>query len=472
MTSIGRTGRFRRFRAAPCLSGWVSSSMHLNPTSPVNLRSRRVCCRFRDRASVDRPPVGGRDRFTPESCGFPMLDAPGYRRFWRAALLAFILVVCWLTLRPQGWIDPTVTVVENAAADFLRNGLLLAPFGLLAAISGLRTRHVVLASLGFATGIEFAQGFIPGRFSSLSDVAANTLGASLAAWLWQQRGQLRRPPAAASFVVAACAIAVPVLAGVLFRPALPVDRHWHALFTPDLDTRYRGRVLEASLGPYPLVPGRALPAERLASALTTTLDVSVTFVAANPPSRRAVLVRLYDDDIRELVDLAIDQTDIVFRLRTVSEALRFDEPVLRWRESLAGVRAGDTVRMQLQRHGGETCLTIQRTEGCSALRARDAWMTAAPERSVSGGTGQLVGWFFLAMLIVPSVLLGGTRAGTAACVLVVAGLAILPPVAGLAPMSLGDWVATACGVAFGVALRSLLGRYASTILGPDPPGTH
>lgn len=386
-------------------------------------------------------------------------------------LLAFVLAVCWLTLRPQWSAYTSGAVVENAASDFFRNTFLLAPLGLLLAINGLRTRHVALASLAFATAIEVFQVFIPGRFSSPTDVVANALGSSMGAWLWYQRWRLRHPPLGAAFVVAACTFVVPVLAGLSFRPALPIDQNWRAVFTPDLDIRYKGRVLEAHLGDNPLRPGRHLPREQLVAMLATTIDLSATIIASAPPSRRAVIIRLHDEADRELAELAIQGTDVVFRVRTWSKALRFDEPVLRWRGILGGVRAADTIQVRITRRGDETCLSVQARETCKAARLRETWMAVAPERSVSARTAKLAGWLFLAALVVPIGLVARTRAGATACAMTVAGFAVLPPLVGLAPMSLADWGAATCGLLLGIALRAfLLSPYAPRTLGAEPSG--
>lgn len=81
----------------------------------------------------------------------------------------------------------TYTVME-----FLANIALFIPFGMLLAIGWRRLKTWHLGALGLVTSglIEFVQLFLPSRFSTISDLIANTAGAfvgclfvRLIAWL-------------------------------------------------------------------------------------------------------------------------------------------------------------------------------------------------------------------------------------------------------------------------------------------------
>lgn len=65
------------------------------------------------------------------------------------------------------------------ALEFLANIALFIPFGLLLALawSRLKTWHLTLLGLLTSGLIEFVQLFLPTRFSTVSDLVANTAGA-------------------------------------------------------------------------------------------------------------------------------------------------------------------------------------------------------------------------------------------------------------------------------------------------------
>lgn len=68
----------------------------------------------------------------------------------------------------------TYTVLE-----FLANIALFVPFGLLLALAWprIKTWHMAVLGLGTSGVIEFVQIFLPTRFSTVSDLIANTAGA-------------------------------------------------------------------------------------------------------------------------------------------------------------------------------------------------------------------------------------------------------------------------------------------------------
>jgi len=79
------------------------------------------------------------------------------------------------------------------ALEFTANIALFVPFGVLVRLAFARPAWWVILALGFATtvGIELVQSTLPTRFSTVSDVVANTLGTAaglLAARLVRRRG--------------------------------------------------------------------------------------------------------------------------------------------------------------------------------------------------------------------------------------------------------------------------------------------
>jgi VanZ family protein len=386
-----------------------------------------------------------------------MTQASRQRTAGLLAAAAYVSVVCWLTLRPYPWVSDTGVTATNAASDFFRNTLLLFPFGVALALAGVSTRRVALAALTLAVGIESIQGFIPGRFSTISDAFANALGAGVGAWLWHRRSALRHPPPAASLAGGAAPMIACLAMAFFVHPVFPTDRTWRADWTPDLATRYRGRVSAAHLGTYFLKPGAVVVPADVIPTLAGPVDLSATVVVGRTPTRRAVVIRLYDDARRDLMDLSFENQDVIFRIRSRAAALLFDPPALRWRDILAGLRAGDTLRLEIQRRGRRTCLIAQGQERCAAWRVRDGWMLLASERSISPRTATVVGWTFIAALAIPVGLLAGSLvSGTVGFLSLVVAMVALPRVLMLAPLTAADWVAVACGTVAGIVLRRIL----------------
>ena len=114
-----------------------------------------------------------------------------------AVTVAYLAVVAWITLNPApgdpagnpllrlllravsampglGWVD-------YAVAEFSANVLLFVPMGLLFTLVLGRWRWWLAVAIGVVATltIEFVQLFLPARFSTASDLIANTLGTLL-----------------------------------------------------------------------------------------------------------------------------------------------------------------------------------------------------------------------------------------------------------------------------------------------------
>jgi VanZ family protein len=99
---------------------------------------------------------------------------------------AFVTLVITLSPFDFGWRRFRVSTGVNPT-DFILNVALFLPIGfLLRSLGAARTRFgwsAVLVAVCFSAAIESVQMFIPGRFVSPSDVAANTAGAWMGVWL-------------------------------------------------------------------------------------------------------------------------------------------------------------------------------------------------------------------------------------------------------------------------------------------------
>ncbi|MBS1907077.1 MAG: VanZ family protein [Actinobacteria bacterium] len=130
----------------------------------------------------------------------------------RILLVPYAIWILLLTLLPAeeaGRVTGIVAVIARVAAswgapfdavyavlEFAANIVLFAPLGMLLALAWRRASAVVLIAAGGAgsVAIELVQLAIPGRFSALSDVIANTLGTAVGVLLVRAIGRHRRRP--------------------------------------------------------------------------------------------------------------------------------------------------------------------------------------------------------------------------------------------------------------------------------------
>jgi VanZ family protein len=114
-------------------------------------------------------------------------------RLTSALLGYFVLVTLVITLSPFDFaLRPVRIVLEMTASDVVANVALFLPIGFLLRSLDSGARHgwrTVLLAAGFSILIEAGQIFIPGRYVSPFDVAANTCGAVVGVLL---RGRIER----------------------------------------------------------------------------------------------------------------------------------------------------------------------------------------------------------------------------------------------------------------------------------------
>ena len=117
---------------------------------------------------------------------------------WARVLLpSYLAVVGWIVFSPSddedtrpGWVSSVFELIDEMRAafspayvdlEFTANVAMFVPFGLLVWLALARPRWWIVMLLGFATTvtIELVQRALPTRYSTLSDVIANTLGTAI-----------------------------------------------------------------------------------------------------------------------------------------------------------------------------------------------------------------------------------------------------------------------------------------------------
>ncbi len=323
--------------------------------------------------------------------------APSSRRvlagFAAAAATAVILA---LTLQPASAAVDTREVLtttciicgSRGTADAILNVFLFAPFGAALVLAGWRVGWVVLTAALLSTGIEATQLGLVGRYASVGDVIWNTTGAALAALLAARAGSIRAWVVTHRRAAGAALVALPVVVvgatAWLLLPA-PQEGTYYGQWTADLGPSlgvYRGRIFQATIGDQPAPSRRLRDSAASRRAILAGEPIRLRFVAGAPPARLAPIFSIYDGRHHEVLLLGAEGDDMVLRIRRKAEALRLDEPTLRWRGALAGIAPGDTITAALRRSGPwGFCLKVTRpgpsADGCAEVGAWRGWALLA-----------------------------------------------------------------------------------------------
>lgn len=382
------------------------------------------------------------------------------------------------------------------AADLLLNVAFFVPLGLFVHLAAGRRRGLVLAvaaGLLLSALVEAGQLLVPGRYTTLGDLAANTAGAGLGGLAARWRAALLRPPpgraALLSLGAGGATAAAFLLTGWLLTPSPTDGRNW-VQWTPALGhyETYRGRVLAARLGELSLSPGRMETdrSEAARRAIRSGRPLAATVRTGPPPPGLASVVSLYDGEQRENVLLGLDGPDLVLRVRYRAADLDLSRPDLRLRGALAGVAPGDTVRLAGWRPLADAAAAGPRSRGGAdgPRRVADAdgerretWCLAAGERRGCGlGFPPGRGWSLLehpeglapaalrgldaawiALLFLPLGLWGVRRPPSAAGLALAAGGLLAAPA--LTPL-VAPGAVEAAGAAVGLGIGLLAGRWA------------
>jgi VanZ family protein len=278
------------------------------------------------------------------------------RRRWPLAPALLLILVA--TLLPAGGLaepEPRVCIAcgDGVTGDALLNILLFVPFGAALAFAGFGGVATAVAGLLLSAAVETAQLWIPGRFSTLSDVLANASGAA-AGWLLVRHGRAVVRTHGRRRALGVGAVVLPVASAaataLLLAPAMTADEPVVARWTPEWPGRpaYEGRVTDARIGDVFLPPAPSAASREAASLFLAGEALVITAEAGAPSGQRAPIFDVMAD-AEVLILLAADGPDAVFRFRTRAAALGFDQPELRYRGALRNVPPGAPLRVEVRR---------------------------------------------------------------------------------------------------------------------------
>ncbi|HVM42394.1 MAG TPA: VanZ family protein [Gemmatimonadales bacterium] len=381
------------------------------------------------------------------------------RRPWLAVAVLCLALIFRVTLVPtadqdSGVFNWCILCGDAGLADFIANVILFVPVALALRFAGVPAWKIVVGLCLMSAAIEIVQLWIPGRESALGDICANTLGAALGVALasWWPR---RRRSAFAALGCAAAVLAAIGTAGTLLLPRFPAEDYyvqWNGDRTPY--PNYGGRVLSAAIGGMPLPWAPLANSEAARERLQRGDTLLVRVVAVPAPRWPSQLFGISDVRNLDLVVLAVEHDDFLFRLHTEAPSLLLREPDLRWPHALAGTAAGDTLTIAAWRTGRTNCLRLNGRTRCGVAYATDqVWtlIAALPLRFTGWGTA--VGWAFVALLgLAVGVLAPRSARGGLAVGLLLVGMAVLPALVGLQPLTPRDGGALLAGIVAGLVV--------------------
>lgn len=357
-------------------------------------------------------------------------------------------------------------------ADLLSNIPFFAPLGAALAWGGLAFVPAVATGLGLSLAIEGAQLVIPGRFSSMADLLANTLGAGLGHLLFrwvpvllQVRGRRRQVTASAATVLASLLLLAPAM---LHRPTFP-DSLFYPQWAPRLEhlEPWRGTLLGVVADELPLPHADTKVTSAVRRKLQQGTVIRIHGTGGPLPSRLSAVFAIHDHAQREVVLVGQRGSDLVWRLRSNASELALRPPSLEWRGGLRGtdgVPFDVTVRTT---EDGRACIGVNGEERCGLEPSVGrGWALVIPGDFLPTSWTSTLDLAWLAGLaFVPSV-----WAGTPGLIplAVLSGAAALGPVLGpVTPLHAAAW----CAILLGGILGILCGRMArrrgsSTLPGP------
>ncbi|MDZ7781376.1 MAG: VanZ family protein [Gemmatimonadota bacterium] len=311
----------------------------------------------------------------PEPRTLPRLLAIGHEYWPRALAYLWFPTLYLVTLTPTPSFrrpgpEPFMWCLlcgDRGGADLLLNVAMFVPLGLLAA-RRLGVWRTFLLGAGLSAGIEMAQLFLPGRFSTLADLVANGSGALAGALLYTllaALGRGARPGPAVGTAAAVVAGGLVLLGGWLVAPS-PTDEAYWGQWTPYFGpgTRYPGTVLDARFNGHPFPSGKLPDSLRAREAMRDDWTLVGTVEKGPRPGWITSVLSIYDGRQDEILYLGAYREHLLLRERLRAQDWHLDRPELVAWDILAPVAEGDTMRVSARRAGSDRCLAVDEREVC------------------------------------------------------------------------------------------------------------
>ena len=403
---------------------------------------------------------------------------------WGLAIVG-AAVVAFATLLPDS--DPVVeshlclVCGSRGGVDVFLNVLLFIPLGAGLALIGARPAHALPAMFLLSALIETAQlGLIPGRDASIGDVVMNTLGGVVGFALGRYARVLFRPSPrrALTLSVGWCIVwlASQTITSYALAPTFPESLYYGEIARQlGHFELFRGRVLRANVGAIGIPDTRFENSHEIRALLSRGGFLEATVVPVGRTHGIAPIIRVADDEQREIILLAQDDDKVLFGVRTGADVLRVRPPLfdLTGGFRIATAAAADTVAITARYFAGAGLLRAEadsaRRESKIRVSGSLGWTLLLPfQWFIEGTVGErLLGWIWMGLLLLPLGYWGiaalrprqkhvVATGFVAALVAIVIGLVMVPGVFGEGVAPLADWIACIVGLLAGVALASNL----------------
>ncbi|HMI49172.1 MAG TPA: VanZ family protein [Gemmatimonadaceae bacterium] len=264
-------------------------------------------------------------------------STPHLRRIGSAITIGSVAAILFATMLPASGqlVGSHLCLVcgTRGGVDVILNILLFIPLGIGLALSGTAWNRAILIACALSVTVETVQFFfIPGRDATLGDVLTNTIGGAVGfAVASNAANRLRTATPIVAILGAGWCIAwlaIQAMSSFAFAPSIADSKYYGQIARTLGDFAvFPGKVLEARIGDVPITDMQLKNVDSVGRRLLGGATVSAIVMATEPTDGIAPIVRVTDDEQREIVVLAQDEQSLVFGVRTGAATLRLRPPL-------------------------------------------------------------------------------------------------------------------------------------------------
>jgi hypothetical protein len=354
---------------------------------------------------------------------------------------------------------------ESGGADVTLNLLLFMPLAAGLTLLGWPWTRIVAICALLSLGVETLQYVAnTGRDASLSDLLTNTTGSALGVALALRRGLLLTPgPLLArrlSLVAAAGWLGILAFTAVSMQPWAPAGRlRNHCSATFPTSEVFSGTARRMTLNGVVLHCDQDLPRGEIRQGAVTLETVAT----AGEPALGRKVIHLVRTSATTLLVLAQQGRTAVFQAPTMARALRLFAPAVLLPRAFPA-RPGGPVELVAEADSRRLRLSAIHDRGRSsvelALSPSYGWTLLFDIPIGPGAPLRLVAALWLGALLLPAAYWAGLAARPAATIgglgaVVIAGLGLVPALAGFEPVHWSEWVGAGAGIMLGRALSQI-----------------
>jgi hypothetical protein len=215
---------------------------------------------------------------------------------------------------------------------------------------------------------------------------------------------------------------------------------------------YPGRVISIAVGDLRLSPGAAVDSSELRRRLLGGVPLRIQARAPyHPVTRPLPLLRVSDDQHKDILSFGADHEDLLLRFRTRATLAGFNAPDLVLRRVMRDISPGEPFTVTLRRDHDRQCADVNGTVTCAhGFTVGTGWTLLFPFQYVPAQLQTTLNWLWVAALAWPMGFWARGRTETAvAGALLVMSIWVWPRVTGLASTPPGEVGAMMVGLLIG-----------------------